>query len=275
MTESTFTPADFPSPMLLFGCGNMTGAMADGWMAAGVSGSAFHVVKPTPNNMPLGATHFASAADAKGQYKALMIGVKPHILGDVAQDIRALLAPDALLISILGGVGSDSLQRHFPSARILRVMPNLAVALGKSPLGLFAPHLNAVEKLSAERWLSPLGYPYWMTQETDMHAFTALAGCAPAYLYRFIDALAQAGMRLGMEDAAALKIAKEMAAGAAQLAAQSNFTPSQLASRVASKGGSTAAGLSVLDNQDAILHLMENTLRAAHDRSVEQSKEAE
>ena len=108
-----------------------------------------------------------------------------------------------------------------------------------------------------------------------MHAFTAIAGCAPAYLYRFVDALARAGEQLGIDPAQAETLAKEMAEGAALLAARSEFTPSDLASRVASKGGSTAAGLTVMDENDAILRLMEKTLRAARDRSVEQGKEAE
>ena len=244
-------------------------------MAAGINGSQFHVVKPSGRNLPEGALHFASAADAGRKYDALMIGVKPQMLGALAGEIRSLLAPGALVISILGGVGSESLARHFPGARILRVMPNLAVALGKSPLGLFTKGLSDAEKSEAEGWLSALGTPYWMAAEDDMHAFTAIAGCAPAYLYRFIDALARAGEQLGIDPAQAETLAKEMTEGAALLAARSEFTPSDLASRVASKGGSTAAGLAVMDEDDAILQLMKKTLRAARDRSVEQGKEAE
>jgi pyrroline-5-carboxylate reductase len=271
MTDNTA----FPSPMLLFGCGNMAGAMVSGWMAAGVDGRQFHIVKPSNNGLPDGAVHFTSAAEAAQKYDALMIGIKPQTLAEMAADIRSLLAPNALVISILGGVGTESLAKYFPDAQILRVMPNLAVALGKSPLGLFSSNLSKVDRNAAEQWMAPLGTPYWITAEEDMHAFTAIAGCGPAFLYRFISALAHAGTQIGIDPQQAAKLAKEMVEGAALLAAQSPYDPDELASRVASKGGSTAAGLAVLDQDDALRGLITDTLRAARNRSIEQGKEAQ
>ncbi len=263
----------FPAPMLMFGCGNMAGAMAAGWIAAGVPGAAFHVVKPTKANLPEGAAYFASVADVPRQYDTLLIGIKPQMLPQMAEDIRALLAPNALVISILGGVGSGALARYFPDARILRVMPNLAVSLGKSPLGLFGHGLSDADGQDAAAWLSMLGTPHWMEREDDMHAFTAIAGCGPAYLYRFISAMARAGAALGLNADQAALLAKEMAEGAALLAAGSPHDPDELANRVASKGGSTAAGLSVLDQDNGMQRLITATLTAARDRSVEQGKE--
>ncbi len=268
-------PIPFPSPMLLFGCGNMAGAMVQGWMAAGVPAASFHIVKPTDRNLPPGARYFSDAGQVPGKYETILIGIKPQNLAAMADDIRALLSPGALVISILGGVATDSLMRHFPDARILRVMPNLAVALGKSPLGLFARGLDDADQRTAESWLAPLGTPYWLVQEADMHAFTALAGCGPAYLYRFIDAMAQAAEQMGIEPVPAARLAREMIEGAALLAARSSDTPGELAARVASKGGSTAAGLAMLDRDEALNNLIAVTLRAARDRSIEQGKEAE
>jgi pyrroline-5-carboxylate reductase len=268
-------PAQFPSPMLLFGCGNMAGAMVDGWMAAGIGAEHFHIVEPYAQNLPEGAAHFTSAAQADQKYDTLLIGIKPQMLAELAGDIRKLLAPNALVISILSGVGTEALARHFPDARILRLMPNLAAALGKAPLGLFSADLNDAEKSAVQNFLAPLGTAYWMDGEDDMHAFTAIAGCGPAFLYRFIDALAQAGEQLGIDPARAGTLAKEMIYGASQLAALSPHTAGDLAAKVASAGGSTAAGLIVMDDHDAILRLMENTLKASRDRSVEQGKEAE
>lgn len=267
--------AAFPAPMLLFGCGNMAGAMARGWMAAGIAGSSFHIVKPSAQGVPQGAVHFANAAAAGQKYDTLMIAIKPQMLDDVAADIRSLLAPGALILSILGGVATSSLARHFPGKRILRVMPNLAVALGKSPLGLFTRGLDEAGRAAVQQWLAPLGTPYWLAREEDMHTFTAIAGCGPAYLYRFIAAMAQAAETLGMEAAQARRLATEMTEGAALLAAASGEPPGTLAARVASKGGSTAAGLAMLDRDEALNGLIAITLRAARDRSIEQGKEAE
>jgi pyrroline-5-carboxylate reductase len=269
------TPINFPAPLLLFGCGNMAGAMVDGWIAAGVQSSNFHIVKPTARNVPQGAMHYTSAAQTEQKYDTIMIGIKPAMLADMASDIRSLMAPGAMVISILGGVSSDVLARHFPGARTLRLMPNLAVALGKSPLGLYSSQLSDADKQAVEHWLAPLGSPYWIDAEGDMEAFTALAGCGPAFLYRFIAALGHAGEQIGLEKEHADRLAKEMIEGAALLAAQSPYNPGELAARVASKGGSTAAGLSVLDKDDALLQLMTHTLRASRDRSEQQGKEAE
>lgn len=265
----------FPAPMLLFGCGNMAGAMVAGWMAAGVRGEYFVIVKPTSHNLPVGAAYFARAADVQRKYNTLLIGIKPQMLGEMAAEIRSLLAPGALVISILGGVGTDRLARHFPGARILRIMPNLAVSIGKSPLGLFARGLSEADKAAAESWLATLGTSYWMKDEASMHGFTALAGCGPAYLYRFIGAMADGAAKLGLDPAQAAKLAKEMVEGASLLAAQSGDSPDQLAAKVASKGGSTAAGLIVLDKEAALTKLVADTLQAAHDRSVQQAEEAE
>jgi pyrroline-5-carboxylate reductase len=268
-------PAHFPSPMLLFGCGNMVGAMAAGWMAAGIGAEHFHIVEPYAQNLPNGAVHFASAAQADQKYDTLLIGIKPQMLGELAPDIQKLLAPNALVISILSGVGTEALAKHFPGTRILRLMPNLSAALGKAPLGLFSSDLSEAERSAAQDFLAPLGTAYWMDEEDEMHAFTAIAGCGPAFLYRFIDALAQAGERLGIDPARAEALAKEMINGAAGLAISSPDTAGELAIKVASAGGSTAAGLIVMDEGDAILRLMEKTLEASRDRSVEQGKEAE
>lgn len=268
-------PDQFPSPMLLFGCGNMAGAMVDGWMASGISGDNFHITKPSDRNLPNGTIYLGTPDKVSQKYDCLLIGVKPQMLPNVAEDINALLAPNALVISILSGVGSNSLSRLFPGTRILRLMPNLAVALGKSPLGLFSNDLSESEKSNVTEFVAPLGTPHWMQAEEDMHAFTAIAGCAPAYLYRFIDALAKAGEALGIDADIAVKLATEMTEGAAQLAAANPLPPADLAAKVASKGGSTAAGLAVLDKDESIMRLMKETLTAARDRSIEQGKEAE
>jgi pyrroline-5-carboxylate reductase len=278
MTEKVSTVINqFPAPLLLFGCGNMSGAMVKGWTAAGIAPSSFHIVKPSQNNLPDSAVYFPNAAAAltasPQQYETLIIGVKPQILHSVADDIRSLIAPGGLIISLLGGVNIDSLAQLFPDARILRAMPNLAVALGQSPIGLFAANWNAPEMTDTERWFYPLGSVYWMEAENDMHAFTALAGCGPAFLFNFIAALSDAGEKLGISPEQSAQIAKQMILGAASLANNSDEAPAALSARVASKGGSTAAGLSVLDENDNLQKLMAKTLKASHDRSRGQERE--
>jgi hypothetical protein len=131
------------------------------------------------------------------------LGIKPQLLGSLAPDIASLLAPGALVISILAGTTTHTLSGAFPSARIVRLMPNLAAAIGKSPLGVFAPNATELVKTDIAAWLTPLGAVIWIDDEAHMDAVTALAGSGPAFIYRVIDALTKGGETAGLPHAVA------------------------------------------------------------------------
>jgi pyrroline-5-carboxylate reductase len=261
--------ADTNSKILIFGCGNMGGAMLRGWIAGGVEPSRFVVVDPVASDLPIGVAVHRSAREAVEKFDTVLLGIKPQMIGELAPEVAALLNPDALLISILAGTEVATLSSHFPVAKIVRLMPNLAAAIGKSPLGLWSSHLDQTARHGLDDLLAPLGTPMWLTDEAQMNAVTALAGSGPAFVYRVIDALAVGGASLGIPPATAAQLALAMIEGAALLAAQSNNTPHELAARVTSPGGTTAAGLSVLDEGDALAKLVEATLRAASERGAE------
>ena len=260
---------DTNSQILIFGCGNMGGAMLRGWIAGGIEPSRFTVVDPVATGLPEGVAVHRSASEITPNFDTVLLGIKPQMIGKLASDIATLLKPDALLISILAGTEATTLSDHFPTARIVRLMPNLAAAIGKSPLGLWSPHLDEPARAQLEEMIAPLGTPIWLTSETQMNAVTALAGSGPAFIYRFIEALAAGGTNLGLPTATALQLAVAMVEGAALLAAQSNESPNELAAHVTSPGGTTAAGLAVLDETDALAKLVEATLRAASERGAE------
>ena len=166
------------------------------------------------------------------------------------------------------------LARHFPDARgHVRVMPNLAVSLGKAPVALVAQGLDDAACAQVADLMRPLGTPEWIGQDR-FDLVTALAGSGPAFVYRFIDALGAAATRLGLPEEQARALALAMVEGASALAAQSPHDPGQLAEMVASKGGVTRAGLDVLDADGALIRLVTDTLRAARDRSAEMAREA-
>jgi pyrroline-5-carboxylate reductase len=264
--------ADFPNKILVFGCGNMAGAMLRGWIASGVDPARFVVVKPTRNALPAGVTYYQSAHEVTGTFDVALLGIKPQMVLELAPQLAPLLDGQATLISILAGVECSALATQFPSARIVRMMPNLAVAIGKSPLGLWSPDFDQAGRASLDSWFAPLGTPLWLDTESQMNAFAALAGCGPAFVYRFIDALVVAGSAIGLPTEMSEKLALSMAEGAALLAAQSCESPANLATRVASPGGMTAAGLLELDRDNRLNTLITDTLRAAKDRGEEMTK---
>jgi pyrroline-5-carboxylate reductase len=259
--------------ILLVGCGNMAGAMLEGWLAGGMPPAGFTVADPARHEVPPGV-RLLPQIPSEGTYDAILLGVKPQLLDHVAPQVEALAGAETLLISILAGVELDVLAQHFPRAGgLLRMMPNLSAALGKSPMALAQRRLDNDQQAAAVALLAPLGTPEWV----DEHAFdlvTALAGSGPAFVYRFIDALCAAAAGLGLPAEQASRLALATVEGAAALAVRSEVDPGELARRVASPGGVTQAGLDVLDQDGRIGQLLRDTLRAARDRSAEMARAA-
>lgn len=257
------------SSILLVGCGNMAGAMLQGWLAGGIAPETFTIVDPNRASAPDGVTLLTELPES-GSFDAVMLGIKPQGLDDAAPAIRKLVGPDTVLFSILAGVEIASLAKRFPDAgAVLRIMPNLAVAIGKSPVALGEQGLDAAGREAVTALIEHLGTPEWLEDESLFDAVTAIAGCGPAFVYRFIDALAAGGVAQGIDPDQAERLAIAMVEGAAQLAASSSDRPGALADKVASPGGSTRAGMNVLDEAGAITDLMARTVKAARDRNAE------
>ena len=118
----------------------MGSAMLRGWLAHGISPKHFHIVDPVAENLPIGVSVYRSPQEVARRFDIVVLGIKPQMLPSLAPHIAQLLAPDSLVVSILAGTTFETLSAAFPSARVIRLMPNLAAAIGKSPLAVFAPH---------------------------------------------------------------------------------------------------------------------------------------
>lgn len=259
--------------ILLVGCGNMAGAMLRGWLAGGMAPERFSVFDPHAGELP-GGVRRLDAMPTEGQFDAILLGIKPQVLADVAPGVAAITGAGTVILSILAGAELAVLRRHFPDAHgVVRIMPNLSAALGKSPMALAESGFDDAGRTAITDLLAPLGTPEWIAEE-EFDLVTALAGCGPAFVYRFIDALAVAAADLGLDRAKAQRLALATVDGAAALAAASEYDPAELARRVASPGGATQAGLDALDQGDALRALLVKTLRAARDRSAEMAAEA-
>lgn len=259
---------------LQFGCGNMGGAMLAGWLAGGFPPADFTVVDPYLEQAPDGVRLLASAPAGEAAADVVLLGFKPQQLPDAVAMVSPHVGAGTLLLSILAGVDLATLRAAFPDAQaIVRVMPNLAAALGKSPIALVGDASEQARALTDDL-MAPLGQAEWLDSESQMDLVTALAGSGPAFVYRFIDALAQGAAALGLPRDQADRLALAMVEGAASLAAQSPHAPGELARRVASPGGVTQVGIDVLDADSRLVRLLEDTLRGARDRSADMTVQA-
>lgn len=263
---------NWPKSVLLVGCGNMGGAMLAGWLAGGINAKRFTIVDPVLDQAP-GGVRLLRKIPAEN-FDAILLGVKPQILDKVAPTVIPAATENTVVMSILAGVTLDRLSALFPAASgIVRIMPNLAVSIGKSPVALAGAGIDDSQREAIAALMQPLGTPEWVAQD-QFDLITALAGSGPAYVYRFIDSLGSGAAALGLDPKQAGRLAVAMVEGAAQLAAASAESPGELAKRVASPGGTTEAGLNVLDQDDAMARLIEATLRAARDRSAQMGRES-
>lgn len=254
--------------ILLFGYGTMASAMLEGWLASGLEPQRFTVYNPRPKPVPDGVAFTNNLPT--GPFDALVLGVKPQKLSEVAVDVAPLAGAETVLVSIVAGVTLDTLAARFLNARgIARLMPNLAVAIGKSPNALVERGLDEAARGALTDLAQRLGSAEWLADEAQFDLVTALIGSGPGFVYRFIDALASGAASLGLDPIQAERLAVQMVAGAAALAAAGDSSPGELARRVASPGGMTQKGLDVLDEGGALESMVTACLEAARDRGGE------
>lgn len=261
--------------LLIIGCGNMGGAMLAGWLASGLDPARFAILDPALKDAPDGVAHYHDTAAAGNASKqdAVLLGFKPQQLGELKSEFQALIGKDVTVHSLLAGLTLAQLGEAFPQARALvRVMPNLAARIGKSPIILLENGLDSTARGAVQAFYDQLGMATWLGDEAQFDLVTALAGSGPGFVYRFIDALAQAASELGLAREQADQLALTMVEGASALAAKSHATPGALADRVASTGGMTREGLDVLDADQALVRLLKNTLAATRDRGAQMSR---
>lgn len=192
---------------------------------------------------------YATAAEVAGQNDFVYLGVKPQMLKEVADELRPVLGPETVLVSMLAGVTLDTLARHFGERqKIIRIMPNTPCAVGSGMI-FYCPNAAVsdgetrtfCEQLAAAGCLDAL-------PESQIDAACAVAGCGPAFAYMFIQALADGGVQSGLPRAKAVQYAAQMVRGSADMVLQTGRHPEQLKDDVCSPGGSTIAGVKALES---------------------------
>ncbi|MGZ8335674.1 MAG: pyrroline-5-carboxylate reductase family protein [Allosphingosinicella sp.] len=261
-------------PLWLVGCGNMGSAMLAGWLDAGVDPAHVTIVRPSGRPVPGGVRVLRDYPEDEVP-AVVLLAMKPHQLDAVAAGLAPILDPNSLFVSILAGTELASLRERFATPRtIVRAMPNLPVRLGKGVIGLHSDSEDVADKANVTGLMAALGHAEWFDDEQLFQLGGVLTGAGPAFLFRFVEGLALAAEKLGLPHDQAARLAASMVEGAAMLAAASDEGPGRLAARVASPGGTTQAGLKVLDQNRALFDLLVRTLQASRARSAEMAIEA-
>lgn len=201
----------------------------------------------------------------------LLLAVKPQHYRDVLREFANLLREDHLLVSIMAGVSTRSLESCFAHvrARVVRAMPNLASHVGAGMAGVHpGRYASEADLLRAQRIFDAGGKSVHVEDEALMDAVTAVSGSGPAYYYFFTEAIMEAAKRIGLSPQHANVLAKQTALGAARMMLESGETPDVLREKVTSPGGTTAAAMSSF-RQSAVFDDIVAGVVAAFERSRE------
>lgn len=263
-----------PSPAWFIGCGNMGGAMVAGWRSAGIDFSNVTVIRPS--GTPVEGVRTVTALPEAGMPPRLVVlAFKPQQLDEIAPQLQPWLTSRATVVSILAGVQAATLRQRFPKAgAIVRAMPNLPVAIRRGVTALYTEDADDALKQQLGDLFAALGWAMWAADEAKYSAVGAVAGAGPAYVARFIAALAKAGEGRGLSPDTAATVALETVLGTAWMAATNGETMAEVARRVASPNGTTEAGLAVLDHDAVLDQLVGLTIEAAARRGAELAEEA-
>lgn len=206
----------------------------------------------------------ASPEDLVEGAEIIIIAVKPDSVEKALASIKGSLSPDRTIVSVAAGVSIARMEKSVGGkAKIIRVMPNTPVMVGEG-MSVLSPNVNVDGEtlLEVERIFSVLGRVL-VLPERLMDAVTGLSGSGPAYVFTFIEALADGGVRLGIPREKALILAAQTVMGSAKYLLESGDEPSTLRGRVTTPGGTTIEGLYLLERSGFAGIVMEAVERAA------------
>ena len=251
----------------------MANAMIGGLLRQGMAAADLDVVEPfTEAQQKLQAEYGVTAHPQAGDFLThadlVIWAVKPQIFKEACAPVQAFTTK-ALHLSVAAGILSDSIAEWLGTQRIVRCMPNTPALIGKGISGLFARNAVSTEdRLWAEQVMSGTGESVWLTTESQLDAVTALSGSGPAYMFYLMEAMTDAGVAMGLEKAQAYRLAVSTFIGAGELAKASIEPPEVLRQRVTSKGGTTYAAITSMDESNVKGHFTK-ALFAAQQRAKE------
>jgi pyrroline-5-carboxylate reductase len=201
----------------------------------------------------------------------VLLAVKPQVFREVIQGFADLIRTDHLIVSIMAGVSTATIEAQIPQvpARVVRVMPNLAMHVGAGMAGVYpGRHAQEVDLLRAQRIFEAGGKTLVLGEESLMDAVTAVSGTGPAYFYYFVEAVVAAGEAAGLSHQEAMLLTTQACFGAARMMLESKDPPSILRQKVTSPGGTTQAALDSM-RTNSVFEGIQQAVLAACNRSRE------
>ena len=255
------------------GGGNMASAIIGGLLKRGLPASQIQVVEPFAEQRATLTKQFgvvvSEAPEASLGHASLVVwAVKPQTFKEAAGQASPYVQA-ALHLSVAAGIRSDSIARWLGTDRVVRAMPNTPALVGLGLTGLFArPAATAADRLTIEQVIATTGEYLWLQEEAQLDTVTALSGSGPAYVFYFLEAMIKAGVDMGLDREQAHKLAVGTFVGASALAQASDEGPEVLRARVTSKGGTTYAALTSME-QDGVQQRFMRAMQAARIRAGE------
>ncbi|MDI3328920.1 MAG: pyrroline-5-carboxylate reductase [Alicyclobacillaceae bacterium] len=252
------------------GAGSIAEAMIRGLLRAGVVGSDQILVANRNNGERL-----TRLADQYGVRRAardelirrsnvLILAMKPKDAAEALSEVRAQLSGEPLVISVLAGIPTDWIEERIGRpVPVVRAMPNTSCTVGESATALAAGRHAGESHLEIARVMFGAVGRVVVVPEDRLDAVTGLSGSGPAFLYYIVEALTEAGKAAGLDEETAKVLVEQTLYGAAKMIRETGESPAELRRQVTSPGGTTMAGLEVLDRRDVAGAVREAVWRAA------------
>ncbi|MEC7814870.1 MAG: pyrroline-5-carboxylate reductase [Pseudomonadota bacterium] len=269
------------SPTISFiGAGNMASAIIGGMLDSGFKADKIWVSAPDDEHLQTIRKRFGVSVTTDNRYCAqqadmVVLAVKPQVMADVCRDIAPVVQNTRpLMVSIAAGLTAETLDTWLGGGLpMVRVMPNTPSLVGKGAAGLFAnDQVKPDQKTMVQSIFESIGSALWVDDENLLHGVTALSGSGPAYFFLMLEALEAAATDAGIAPETARALAIQTMAGAAEMAARSEFDPAQLKRNVMSPGGTTEQAVNTFED-GGLRELVKNAYQAAFSRSEVMAKE--
>ncbi|MCK5880430.1 MAG: pyrroline-5-carboxylate reductase [Sinobacterium sp.] len=269
------------SPNITFiGAGNMASAIIGGLIQNGHNPEKITATAPRQSRLDEISTQFGiqttcNNRDAIRQADILVLAVKPQKMQGVCEEIKDIVnTQQPLIISVAAGLTTAMFQQWLGNTiSLVRSMPNTPSMVQTGATGLYAtPQVSDEQKRQVEAMLSAIGITEWVNTENLLDAVTAVSGSGPAYFFLMMEAMIDAGEKLGLSRKTAESLCLQTALGAAKMAIASNDDVSELRRKVTSPNGTTAAALNSFEDSD-LRGIVNTALTAADTRSKTLAKE--